>query len=412
MDPRSITYVEFGATGHRSIYVRHIAADFVSNAPGWCLNIWVPDTFFEQHTELVATYGSGTAATPGRVVFKSLSEVTFQASSGNSSSQWKTIRRCLERDGSVACFIPSLDAVVKEIVFSGWSREGFKVSGQLFRPFLHYQTFPLHRNKNWPRLRTWLKAYALNFLLFHHPLIAEVLTLDPFAPPYYNRILRTQKMRYLTDYLVDAPPLPNPRSYFQLPSDRLVIVFFGSIARRKGVIQFLEAIEQAFRDRPQLSAQVAIVFAGPIFPDVGEELARRIQDLRHSFRDAFIQVRDSFLTDEEVSTLICASDVVCALYTHHVGMSGMLTLAALHGRLVLGSDFGLIGELTRRFQLGVTCDTLVPSSITLALYEVIEQARSLTAERKRHMAEFAGRYSAERFGKEVRECMIRTASRS
>jgi glycosyltransferase involved in cell wall biosynthesis len=348
----------------------------------------------------------------GRVVFKSLSEVTSQVSSGNSSSEWETIRRCISQDGSIACFLPTLDGVVKEIVFSPWSREGFKVSGLLFRPFLHYRLFALHRNKKWPSLRTWFKSYALNLAFFHRPLIAEVLTLDPFAPPYYNRILRTQKMRYLTDYLVETPPLPNPRDYFQLPSDRLVVLFFGSIARRKGVIQFLEAIEQAFRDRPQLSAQVAVVFAGTIFDDIDEELIDRVQHIRQNFGNALIQVRDGFLKDEEVSTLICASDVVCALYTHHVGMSGMLTLAALHGRLVLGSDFGLVGELIRRFNLGVTCDASAPSSIKMALYDVIEQAKNLTEERKHQMAEFASRYSAERFGREVRECMLRTARAS
>jgi glycosyltransferase involved in cell wall biosynthesis len=409
---RSITYVEFGASGHRSIFIRHIAADFASNAPGWRLNVWVPDAFFEQHREIVAPYGPGAAAMFGRVVFKSLSDVTTQKSWGDASIQWKTIRRCVEQDGSAACFIPSLDAAVKEIAFSSWSGKGFKVSGLLFHPFLHYRTFSLDRDKKWPRLRTWLKSYALNLLFFHHPLVAEVLTLDPFAPPCYNRILRTQKMRYLTDYLVETPPLPNPRDYFQLPSDRLVVLFFGSIARRKGVIQFLESIEQAFRDRPELSAQLAVVFAGSILPDIKAELNARIQHIRQSFGNALIQVRDRFLTDVEVSTLICASDVVCALYIQKIGMSGMLTLAAQHRRLVLGSDFGLVGELIRRFQLGVTCDTLSLASIKGALLEALEQCRDLPQERKRRMAEFASRYSAERFSREVRECMLRTASQS
>jgi glycosyltransferase involved in cell wall biosynthesis len=410
MNPQSITYVEFGTAGHRSIYIRHISADFVSNAPGWCLNIWVPDTFFEQHSELVATYGSGTAATPGRVVFKSLSGLTARLSSGNASSRWKTIRYCLEQDGSVACFISFLDSVVKEIVFSSRSRENFKVSGLLFRPFLHYRTFPLHHEKNWPPHRKWLKAYVLNYLFFHHPLVAEVLTLDPFAPGYYNGILRTNKMRYLTDYLVTVPPRPDARDYFNIPEDRICIAFFGYIDGRKGTFEFLQALDQLFAEQTQLIDVLGIVFAGQVDKEIQDEFMRRVAYLTQRYERASIQIMDRFLTDEEVSTLFHASDIVCALYPNHVGMSGQLTLAALNECLVLGSEFGLVGELIRRFDLGVTCDATAPSAIAAALHEVVKQAKSLTIERKKKVKDFSSLYSAERFGREVRECMMRTAS--
>jgi len=188
------------------------------------------------------------------------------------------------------------------------------------------------------------------------------------------------------------------------------IALFGFIDGRKGTFEFLRALDQVLVEQPQLGDEIAIVFAGQIDREIREEFICRVEHLSQKDERVLVEIRDKFLTDEEVSTLFRASDIACALYPNHVGMSGQLTLAALNECLVLGSEFGLVGELIRRFDLGVTCDSTVPSAIASALCEVIKQSKSLTIERKKKMKNFASLYSSERFAREVRECMMRTAS--
>ncbi len=67
-----------------------------------------------------------------------------------------------------------------------------------------------------------------------------------------------------------------------------------------------------------------------------------------------------------------AADVVAAPYQKHVGMSGITVQAAAVGRPLLCSDYGLMGELTRQYQLGSTVDASSPRAIGEALTEMLQ----------------------------------------
>ena len=78
-------------------------------------------------------------------------------------------------------------------------------------------------------------------------------------------------------------------------------------------------------------------------------------------------VHDHFIADEAIPHYFALADVVLALYQHHVGTSGVLLWAAAAGKTVLASDYGLLGELVRRHQLGCVVDSTQPAAIAKGL---------------------------------------------
>jgi len=80
-----------------------------------------------------------------------------------------------------------------------------------------------------------------------------------------------------------------------------------------------------------------------------------------------LTVRFEHIPDESVGTHFEMADVVVMPYQFHVGSSGVMLLAASHGRPVVGPAFGLIGETIRRERLGIAVDTTDPAALAAAL---------------------------------------------
>ena len=403
------TYVEFGWTGHRSIYIKYLSEDFLSNAPGCLLNIWVSDRFLSIHCELVKNLSRQSQSSKGKLVFNRLENIAPGVAPGDYREHASIIRRCISEDSSRACFIPYLDSVMRPLAIEPWKRMGCPFSGLLFQPFLHYNTFAFESPESAIPVKRYAKAYLLNKLFFSHPDLIEVLTLDPYAPAYYNSRLGTRKMRYLTDYLVETPPFSSPREHFNVPANKTIIAFFGRIDRRKGCLNFLSGLRAFLNSNPSEAKRVGVAFVGQVDAPIAEEFESSIEEIKTVYPDLWLMIENRFLSNEEVSTFFEAADVVCALYPKHTGMSGQLTLAARHRCLVLGSRHGLLGELIRRFDLGEICDATDSLSVAKGIGDILRRARSMTPEDFQMLRLFAARYSSVQFGKEVRECLLRTA---
>ena len=135
--------------------------------------------------------------------------------------------------------------------------------------------------------------------------------------------------------------------------------------------------------------------------DVREEVEvkRRIEKLRHD-TDVQVILRDTFIPAQEVQSCFQMSDLVLAPYQHHVGMSGILVRAAAAGKPVLSSDYGLMGELTRRHALGYSVDSTKPEDIARAVSHFLEETGKGIAD-ARKMAEFAALNTVDNFSRTI-----------
>ena len=107
-----------------------------------------------------------------------------------------------------------------------------------------------------------------------------------------------------------------------------------------------------------------------------------------------------FVPENEVPTFFQLADVVLATYQRHVGMSGILLLAAAAGTPVLSSDYGLMGELVRVYQLGLAVDSTMPAEITKGLSRYLLESPETLGDRTQ-MKLFAEQNSVDRYTRTI-----------
>jgi glycosyltransferase involved in cell wall biosynthesis len=236
-----------------------------------------------------------------------------------------------------------------------------RISGILFHPTLHYRSHESFSPRSYLqglRKRLILRAIARN------PHLDTVFTLDSTAVPSLRSIG------------LDAVALPDPvvqdhlggrtprqmREHFAMEPGRRVLLLFGSLTARKGVLQTLEALTLL---ETAEARRIALLMAGPL------ESAMRpsVEALVAKARSRGIQViqHDAYIQNEAVQSFVEAADLVLAPYQRHFGSSAVLIRAALAGRPVLSQEFGLMGANVRAHGLGQAVDTARPPAIASAV---------------------------------------------
>ncbi len=176
------------------------------------------------------------------------------------------------------------------------------------------------------------------------------------------------------------------RQQLNIPRDRLVFLHYGLGARRKGLHLAAEAMSR----RPE--AKWHLVCAGKLKTD--RHLMRRLKHLENSGKAT---VLDRYVSDGEQQLCFCASDAVLLPYINHFGSSGVLSLAAAAGKIVIASDSGLLGRRVRDHSLGICFS----SGNSTALSHAMAQVETMSSEQKLSFAanaiSYAGRCDRKAF---------------
>jgi glycosyltransferase involved in cell wall biosynthesis len=405
-----IDYVELGHTGHRPVWVRHTAEAFLKRASGYQLNIWVTQEFTEVHAAVCKRF-AGTRV-HFRVIDKEVSggPQLFRSTDG----RLELISKCVRLDDALVCFVANqLDSIARYLALSRpWLLHRTKLVGVMDVPFLHYRTFHSSANHKYTSFRRYTKAYVLNFLLAHRSCVAEVLMLDPLAPEFYRKVLWSSKFHFLHEsFHAQNCNTDSLRERLGLPADRCILAFLGATDPRKGIFELLGAFERLLTTHPEFRSEVVLLIAGTVTPETATEVYGSIARIRSLAGLESVCVINRLLTDEEFASFTVASDIVATPYTDFVGTSGVMMNAAAAGRPVLTTETGVVGELTRRYQLGYCCDTKNPEALTSALAASIAGARSITPAACARLKAFAQRYAVcmESFGAEICSSLIRVA---
>ena len=246
-------------------------------------------------------------------------------------------------------------------------------SGIYFRPSFHYPQFSSYSPSRWDSWQQWREKFLLGKIL-SNPKLQNLFCLDPFAIKYIEQFDQKKKAVHLPDPVeqYQSPEL-KPASIKEklgVDSHRQVFLLFGAINGRKGIYQLLEAILQLPH---QLCQQLCLLIIGE--SSVAEHLETQIAVVCQAKPVQIIR-RYEFISDREVQAYFQLADVILAVYQRHVGMSGILLLAAAAGKPVLSSNYGLMGEIVRYYHLGLTVDSTQPGEITAGLTNFL---RSSTA---------------------------------
>lgn len=273
--------------------------------------------------------------------------------------------------------------------------EPVAVSGIYFQPSFHYGALGQAAETWQERVRRLRKAVTLRLALRNRHL-RHLFCLDPYVVPHIRRMTRRVEVVHLPDGIPAAPP-PDAdvarrlRAELDVEPGRRLLLLFGSLARRKGTFELLDAVEHLPAD---LARMAAVAFVGRVHDDERAAVGARLAATRAASA-AQLLLHDAFVPESDVQRYFEAADLVLLPYQRHVGSSGVLIRAAAAGRPVLAQDYGLVGAHTRRHGLGRTVDTTDAAALANALAGYLAAPAAYPCDAA-GMQAFADAHTAER----------------
>lgn len=259
-------------------------------------------------------------------------------------------------------FLPYLDYCLYAIGLLGSPFGEVAWSGLAMRPSFHYKQIGVIA----PKPRFSGMKQALFFRMLKNKYMSRLLTVnEPLAQYLVDRGMgKTVFFPEPADF-VDLPETSNARHQLGLSPDRRIILVYGAISRRKGIVELLEAVAD-----PTFSPIVDVILAGRISSEIGEALDQPVN--RALVSQGRLKVFDRFIEEQEESLLFAAADIVWIGYHGHYNSSGILVQAAKARRPVVACRDGIIGWQTERYNLGRTVDPRHKVSVIAAVSSLLE----------------------------------------
>ena len=229
--------------------------------------------------------------------------------------------------------------------------------------------------RNWiDRLRYKILAKKMN--------VKKILILnDRASADKFNTIFKTSKFKRLPDPLPNIPiSKMDLKNKYNINSDHIVFLHFGSLNWRKGTIDILQAIKLLSVD-----SKYTFIFAGKVSEDIKEEFYSLYNDL---CKDYSIVLIDEFCSYSYINSLCGISH--CILMPYHISSqsSGVLGHASAHHIPVIGPSSGLIGQLIQDNKLGIGIERISPNTIACAIKDFVPYTVSASYAKKNSLEEF------------------------
>ncbi len=378
--PRKLMLFDVAVAGHHAGYIRYLVRHWCDRELPGHLNVVVSPTFMVQHSDVV---NIATRCDRKNIYFIPISpEEENSLCSDNFRrdrirrwfQEWQLICKYASSLEATHCLIMYFDFLKFPLAFG--AIPPCSVSGIYFQPKFHYSELSNYVPSIKELLQQWRDKFIL-LRLVSNPHLKILFCLDPLAVNPINKINSQVKAVYLPDPV----QIPNNAEFdlatfkenLGIHPDRQVFLLFGSLKRRKGIHQLLEAILML---QPTLCQKLCLVLLGVPHPIEEKSIIEsRIAEVCQSLPIQIIGKYD-FISEGDVYKYFLMADVVLATYQRQVGASGILLLAAAARKPVLSSNYGLIGEQVQRYGLGLTVDTTVPAQIADGLTQLLLKSPS------------------------------------
>lgn len=405
---RNIMLFDLSINGHHPAYIRHLIYYWgEKNLPGY-LNIVVSPQFIQHHSDVVALADSYGESNINFVAIAPDAEVALKSRKSGFNrtmrafQEWNLLCQYANSLKANQCLIMYFDTCQLPLAFG--KKPPCPVSGIYFRPTFHYSSFAQFIFSWQDRLQQWREKLLLSRVL-QHPQLQTLLCLDPFFVKYLDQFNNSIKVAELPDPVslttVSKAQVINLKERLEIDPQRQVFLLFGALTGRKGIYQLLEAVAML---PPELSEKFCLILAGQANSQEQDKINSHIAAISQATRVQII-THYEFISEAEVQTYFQLADVVLAPYQRHVGMSGILLLAAAAQKPVLSSDYGLMGEVVRRYNLGLTVDSTIPTELAKGLARFLLESPADLGDRIK-MKSFADQNSTEQFAKTIFERLL------
>jgi glycosyltransferase involved in cell wall biosynthesis len=339
--------------GHHLKWLRYITEDFI--AAGFKLTLGV-----DWRTEYRKLVCNELSSLIEKVNILSVYNKVGKLRKG---SKLKALADCFAESGTQEVFVNNLDDIVSHClrrasvgIFPPKILKG-RVSGVYFRPrFLLNPVWPpgnLVKTIGFTRLlkKRWFKnIYLMDEYLFSRVQDRPIDQSFHFLPDPWSG-----------DF---SQPMDQAREILKIPLDKFVFLNYGIGDKRKGLHLVIQAMLEASHE-----SRLFLLCAGQISRNSTIRSGLdKLENLGHA------KVLNRYVSDVEETLCFCAADVVLLPYINHFGSSGVLSLAAGAGKMVVASDDGLVGKRVLEHKLGL----LFSSGNTKALGKSMRHAMSLS----------------------------------
>ncbi|MEM8718412.1 MAG: glycosyltransferase [Cyanobacteria bacterium P01_G01_bin.39] len=398
-DSQRILIFELSVGGHYPEYIAHLVSFWCEHKLSGCLNIVVVPEFFQRHRDVVAIAELNQA---DNVKFMPLTPTERSGLKSYGSAikrnlrawqEFNLINKYARKLQASHVFLPYLDTRMLPLALGRSLPCPF--SGIYFRPTFHYPSFD-SGNLSWKERLQHIREKVILSRVLRQKQLKTLYSLDPLAVEQINRLAQVPKAKPSADPVQTYPDsdvnLAALKSKLGIDPSRQVHLLFGNLNKRKGLEQVLTAIALM---RTKTVQKLCLLLVG----SMSEENYRKFQLQKTQLtKSQPVEIIDhnQYVPEPDIQNYFALADVILAPYQRHVGMSGILNRAAVARKPVLSTDYGLMGEITRRYQLGLTVDSSNPQQIAQGLSKFLETSTSQDCSHPK-MAAFASQNSVTKF---------------
>ena len=209
----------------------------------------------------------------------------------------------------------------------------------------------------------WLSYEAIYWLFAWSDKISGVFLLnDNHSATILNKKLSTDKFFHLPDPIPDIDPnaLKDIRADLGIRNNDLVYLQF-SLEKRKHTLDILDGIAEL---SPQELENRVFIFTGSLKPDIEKEFYQKVNALRGKCK---LIVDTGLIPYERLFKYCKIANYMFILYDNAHMSSGALGYAAYFNSSVIGTSKGLVGNLIKTNDLGMTIDEISPQQIKNAI---------------------------------------------
>jgi glycosyltransferase involved in cell wall biosynthesis len=400
---RRILLFDLALGGHHGNYIKYLIDYWYQNNLDGNLDIVVMPEFLQIHTEVTETISKYQHP---KIQLIPINQAEAQALNSRKSGfsrlsrnlqEWQLFCQYALKLQTTDSLIMYLDTC--EIPLALGKSSPCPFSGIYFRPTFHYPQFANYKSTRKEKLQQIREKITLSRIL-KHPQLKNLFCLDPFAVKHIKEFSTKANIVYLPDPIAIKEFNKYNQEILQqslgIEQNRKIFLLFGALDGRKGIYQLIDAIYQL---PDYLCQKLCLLLVGGTNPNEQANIKLQLQPLCQSKPIQIIE-RYEFIPESAVFAYFQLADVILAPYQKHVGMSGILLLAASADKPVLSSNYGLMGEMVRKYQLGLSIDSTNTQEIAQGLIRCLTESSSQFGDFTK-MQTFAKQNSSEKYASTI-----------
>lgn len=401
--PQNFLLFSLVPIGHYPNYVQYLIQYWCEHQLQDHLYILVVQEFIEKHTDIINLAKSGKN---NKIYFVSLQPEEEAMLKPNTSTinrlirdfqEWNLMCKYIRSLAIANCLMMIVDRYLLSLIFG--VKPSCPVSGIYYRFSLHYRQLENYQ-PSWRENLQYLREKLTFSRVVKTPHLKTLFFLDPFAVDVIKKNFNFKKAVYMPDpvkhYRDSELNLEKLKENVPVESGRKIFLLLGSLGERRGIYKLLDAIALL---PDAVCEKLCLLLVGKILPEDRELVPKKIAEISQS-KPVQIITHFEFISEVDVHGYFHLADVILSPHQKHIGMSGTLVLAAANQKPVLSSNYGIMGEIVKRYGLGLIVDSSIPSEIAKGLTRFIEEPEKVLCDPAK-MKQFADNNSTEKFAEVI-----------